>query len=83
MGVRAVAAATLALLEGDVDWPVAAAAAAAAAAADEDHQADLQALVHQLRDVPDVVAMSAASAVDPEDPAQAARTAVDQVPSGT
>lgn len=77
VGVGVVAAVTLALLPDDVDLPV----AVAAAAADEDHQADLQALVHQFRDVPDVVAMSEATAVDPEDPAHAARTAVDQLPS--
>lgn len=79
MGVGAVAAATLAQLEDGVDSPV---EAEVAAAADEDHQADLQALVHQLRDAPDVVAMSAATEVDPEGPAHAARTAVDQEPSG-
>lgn len=78
MVVGAVAAATLVLLEDGVGWPV----AAAEGAADEDHQADLQALVHQLRDVPDVVAMSVATAADPEDLVHAARTAVDQLPSG-
>lgn len=62
--------------EDDVDSPVVVVEPAAAAAV-EDHQADLQALGHQLRDVPDVVAL----AVDPEDPAHAARTAADQEPS--
>lgn len=69
-GVGAVAAGTLPLPEDDVD---------SLAAADVDHQADRQALVHQLRDVPGEVASSEGPAgVDPTD---AARTAVDQAPS--
>lgn len=47
---------------------------------DVGHQADRQALVHQLRDVPDVAPLSEAAVMDPT---HAARTAVDQAPSET
>lgn len=46
--------------------------------ADGDHQADLQALVHHLRDGPGGVALLEVVGVEP---AYAARTAVDQAPS--